>query len=222
MSIESIELPDAALRLSDSGLRPPHIVVLGASAGGMPVLQRIVAALPSNFPAVLCAVVHIPAWRRSMLPAVLSVDSRPAVEPVNRQPLAPGRLYVAAPDHHLIVEQGEAVLWHGPKENSHRPAVNALFRSAAVSYGPYAIGVVLSGALEDGSTGLWWIKRNGGVAIVQDPRDAQFPSMPQSALSTVDVDYCVPGDQIASLLVRLVGDDSPAGARPGAAGGLNA
>jgi two-component system chemotaxis response regulator CheB len=103
-----------------------------------------------------------------------------------------------------MIEGGEFLVWHGPKENSQRPAINALFRSAAVAYGSRVVGIVLSGALDDGSTGLWWIKKHGGIAIVQDPKDARFPSMPQSALSTVDVDYCVAAKDIPELLVRLV------------------
>lgn len=226
--IERSMSTEAAERIESAGsaalrLESPRVVVIGASAGGIPVLQSILAALPSPFPAIICVVVHIPAWRRSLLPAVLSVDGRAAIEPINHQTLMPDHLYVAAPDHHLIIDQEEAVLWHGPKENSHRPAVNALFRSAAVAHGPKVVGVVLSGALEDGSTGLWWIKRRGGIAIVQDPRDARFPSMPQSALATVDVDYCVPGSEIASLLVRLVHNGAAAGRHEqGQAGGQNA
>jgi two-component system chemotaxis response regulator CheB len=177
--------------------------VIGASAGGLSVLETVVKGLPTDFPAAICVVVHIPAWRKNFLTSVLKLDGRQAVEPVNRQPLSPGHLYVAPPDHHLMVEEGTMVIWHGPKENSHRPAVNALFRSAAVAYGPRVVGLVLSGALEDGSTGLWWIKRYGGIAIVQDPKDAQFPSMPQTALETVDVDFCVPGRDLPALLVRL-------------------
>jgi two-component system chemotaxis response regulator CheB len=180
------------------------LVVIGASAGGLPVLQQILAALPADLPATVCAVVHIPPWRRSYLPSVLTFAGRPAIEPMNHQPLNHGRAYIAPPDHHLMVEEGQAVLWHGPKENRHRPAVNALFRSAAIAYGSRVVGVVLSGALEDGATGLWWIKRHGGVAVVQDPKDAQFPTMPQSALATVDADYCVPATTIPNLLVQLV------------------
>jgi two-component system chemotaxis response regulator CheB len=184
------------------GTSPP-VIVVGASAGGLPVLERILHQLPADFPGVICAVVHIPPWRKSYLPSVLSTDARRALEPMNHQPLVPGRVYVAPPDHHFIIEEGEALLWHGPKENSHRPAVNALFRSAAISYGRRVVGVILSGALEDGATGLWWIKRYGGVAIVQDPRDAQFPSMPQTALTAVDVDYCVPSSEIPGILTQL-------------------
>jgi two-component system chemotaxis response regulator CheB len=182
----------------------PFLIVIGASAGGLPVLEEMLRRLPTDFPAIICLVVHIPPWRKSFLASVLTVEGRTAVEPMNHQPLSAGRVYVAPPDHHLMVEDGQALLWHGPKENRQRPSVNALFRSAAVSYGPRVIGVVLSGALEDGATGLWWIKRHGGVAIVQDPRDAQFPTMPESALAAVEVDHCVPAKDMPELLVRLV------------------
>jgi len=184
------------------------MIVIGASAGGLPVLREMLGRLSAPFPAVICVVVHIPAWRRNLLPTLLAMGGRPAIEPVNRQPLASGHVYVAAPDHHLIVEDGAAILWHGPKENSHRPSINALFRSAAVAYGPRVVGNVLSGALDDGATGLWWIKRHGGIAVVQDPHDAQFPSMPESALATVDVDYCVAAHDLPALLLRLVQEDA--------------
>jgi two-component system, chemotaxis family, protein-glutamate methylesterase/glutaminase len=179
------------------------IVVIGASAGGVRAVKAILGELPPDFPAIVCVVVHIPAWRKSVLPSVLAIDGRSGMEAANHQTLSAGRVYIAPADHHLLVDHGEAILWHGPKENSHRPAINALFRSAAVAYGAGVAGVVLSGVLEDGATGLWWIKRHGGVAIVQDPKDAQFPSMPESALSTVDVDYCLPAQGIARVLIRL-------------------
>ena len=180
-----------------------RFIVIGASAGGLPVLQDVLGRLSDAFPATICVVVHIPAWRRSGLPSVLKIDGRHAIEPTHRQPLMPGQVYVAPPDYHLLVEEGAATLWHGPKENSHRPAINALFRSAAITYGSAVVGVVLSGALEDGATGLWWIKRHGGIAIVQDPGDAQFPSMPRRALATVEVDHCVSARDLPALLARL-------------------
>jgi two-component system chemotaxis response regulator CheB len=180
------------------------IIVVGASAGGLSPLQQILGELPAELAVIICVVVHIPPWRGSSLARMLSADGRAVVEPMNHQALQPGRVYVAPPDHHLMVEHGHAVLWHGPKENAHRPSVNALFRSAAIAYGSRAIGIVLSGALEDGATGLWWIKKHGGIVVVQDPKDAQFASMPESALSTVEVDYCLPARAIPKLLIRLL------------------
>jgi two-component system chemotaxis response regulator CheB len=188
--------------VSNDGTGP--LIVIGASAGGLPPLQQILRELPAELPVIICVVLHLPPWRGSSLARVLSVDGRAVVEPMNHQALQPGRVYVAPPDHHLMVEQGHALLWHGPKENAQRPSVNALFRSAAIAYRSRAIGVVLSGALEDGATGLWWIKKHGGVAVVQDPNDAQFASMPESALSTVEVDHCLPARAIPNLLIRLI------------------
>jgi two-component system chemotaxis response regulator CheB len=199
----------------------PRIVVIGASTGGLPALQELLQGLPRGFETTICVVVQLPAWRRDMLSSVLAVGGRKAIEPVNRQPLSAGALYVAPPDHHLLVDNGEALLWHGPKENSQRPAINALFRSAAIAYGAGAIGIVLSGAVDDGATGLWWIKRHGGLAIVQDPKEAEVPHMPQAAMAAVDVDYCVAVRDMASLLVRLTGEPT-APIAAAEAGGANA
>jgi two-component system chemotaxis response regulator CheB len=114
-----------------------------------------------------------------------------------------GRIYIAPPDRHMVVERGHIHLSRGPKENFTRPAINPLFRSAAVAYGPETVGVILSGSLDDGAAGLWEIKRLGGVAVVQDPTEASYPSMPQSALKAVQVDYCVGVAAMPSLFTRL-------------------
>ena len=181
------------------------IVVIGASAGGVEAMARVVEGLPRDLPAVVCVAIHLNPAHRSRLPAVLSrAGGPPALHPVDRQPVERGRIYVAPPDHHMMMDDGQLRLWKGPKENLHRPAVNALFRSAAVLYRTRVIGIVLSGSMDDGATGLWWIKRYGGLAIVQDPDDAKFPAMPLSAMSTVDVDYRVTVADLPALLVRLV------------------
>jgi two-component system, chemotaxis family, protein-glutamate methylesterase/glutaminase len=119
-----------------------------------------------------------------------------------------GRAYVAPPDRHLVLEPGVVRLTFGPKENRFRPAVDPLFRSAARVYGPRTVGVILSGGLDDGAAGLLAIKQLGGTAVVQDPSDARFPSMPASALSTVRVDHTVPAKDIAQLLVQLTATDA--------------
>jgi two-component system chemotaxis response regulator CheB len=115
----------------------------------------------------------------------------------------PNRIYVAPPDFHLLLEAGIVRITHGPKENRFRPAVDPLFRSAAFSYGNRVIGVILSGALDDGTAGLFTVKKHGGITIVQDPLDAEVSSMPESALREVSIDYCVPASEIADLLVSL-------------------
>jgi len=196
----------------------PRIVVIGASAEGLGALNQILKDLPRGLDAIVCAVVHAPPWGRHVLPSVLTAGERAAIEPVNHQALVPGALYVAPPDHHLLVEDGEALLWHGPKENSRRPSINALFRSAAVAYGSGAVGIVLSGALDDGATGLWWIKRHGGVAIVQDPREAELRSMPEAAIAAVDVDYCIPAREVGPLLAQLLTGAGPRVEAPAAGG----
>jgi two-component system, chemotaxis family, protein-glutamate methylesterase/glutaminase len=150
------------------------IVVIGSSAGGITPLSELVGGLPPDFPASILIVQHIPPHAPSMLPEILSrAGPLPAVHPKPNEPIQPGRIYVAPPDHHLLIaESGKAIVARGPKENRFRPSIDALFRSAAYVYGPRVIGVVLSGALDDGTSGLWSVKRMGGMAVIQDPEDA--------------------------------------------------
>lgn len=143
-----------------------------------------------------------------MLPTILSrAGPLPAVHPDGTQALKPGRIYVAPPDRHLIVRHGYVTLSHGPRENFVRPAVDVLFRSAAIAYGPAAVGVVLTGYLDDGTAGLLPIKDRGGTAIVQDPAEATAASMPRSALRHVKVDHCLKVAEMAEVLVALAEDD---------------
>lgn len=181
------------------------IVVIGASAGGLRVLLELGSALPAQFPAAVFIVLHIGA-HRSVLPELLSArGANPAVHPVDGQPLHPGTIYVAPPDHHMLIEDGLIQVQRGAKEHHARPAIDPLFRAAALAYGPRVIGVVLSGRLDDGTAGLQAIKRCGGIAVVQEPADAEHPDMPASALDNVAVDHCVPSRHLAKTLVALVG-----------------
>jgi len=181
-----------------------NIVVIGASAGGIPILQRIFSALPADLDAAIFVVLHVPPWHRSELPGVINSISRlHALHPSTGERIEHGHIYVAPPDHHLLIEPGRVELWRGPKENRHRPAINVTFRSAAVSYRERVIGIILSGALDDGATWLWWIQKLGGVTIVMDPREAEFPDMPCAALEHVRVDYVAGVSQIPPLLSRL-------------------
>ncbi|WP_415784227.1 chemotaxis protein CheB [Deinococcus saxicola] len=186
---------------------PQRLVVIGASAGGLGPLQRLAAGLPADFPATVCIVVHIPAYVPSFLPEILGrAGPLPVSTPVQGEALLPGRIYCAPPDHHLLVEEGCFSVTKGPKENRVRPAVDTLFRSAAYSEGPNVIGVVLSGLLDDGTSGLWTIKHFGGTTVVQDPRDAEYDSMPNSAVAQVDIDHTVTAQDLAGLLIRLVAE----------------
>ena len=180
------------------------IIVIGASAGGVEVLIDVVRDLPADLPAAVFVVVHMAANAPTVLPSVLNRSGKlPAAHGSHDEPIRRGRIYVARPDVHLLMRGDRIVLGRGPKENSARPAVDVLFRSAARSYGSRVIGVVLSGSLDDGTVGLDVIKRAGGIAVVQDPEQAMFPGMPRSAVENVAVDHVVPREQIASLLARL-------------------
>ncbi|MBV9189588.1 MAG: chemotaxis protein CheB [Betaproteobacteria bacterium] len=185
------------------------IIVVGASAGGMGALEKLVAGLPADFPAAIFVVWHLSPGVKSVLPAVMSrAGPVPAVHPRDGDPIQPGHIYVAPNDHHLLLERGYVRVTKGPKENRFRPAVDPLFRSAAYIYGPRVVGVVLSGALDDGTAGLWAIKMRGGTAVVQDPADAMHRSMPLSALDNVEVDYKVPVAEIGPLLARLTREEA--------------
>lgn len=184
---------------------PGHdIFVIGASSGGVEVLQRLVSQLPSDFPGAIFIVLHLPPRARSFLPQILT-RSGPlkAVHPEDGAKIKHGSIYVAPPDHHILVQRDHIHLSLGPKEQHHRPCINVLFRSAAVAHGDRVVGVVLTGELDDGTAGLWEVKRRGGIAVVQNPEQTAFPSMPLSALREVAADYVVDIDSMAELLTRL-------------------
>jgi two-component system chemotaxis response regulator CheB len=182
------------------------IVAIGGSAGAFSVLREIAAALPADLPAAVLVVIHVGPGP-TILPTILNESGPlPAKFAQDGEPIEKGRIYVAPADRHLLVEDGLMAVRHGPRENSSRPAIDPLFRSVAAARGPRAIGVVLSGALSDGAAGLVAIKRCGGIAVVQDPADADHPSMPQSAIDAADVDYIKRSFAIGELLIRLVGE----------------
>ncbi|HSV12705.1 MAG TPA: chemotaxis protein CheB [Tepidisphaeraceae bacterium] len=186
-------------------------VVIGASAGGVEALRDVVARLPDDLPAPVFVVLHIPPYVASSLPRILN-RSGPlhAVHPKDGAIIKAGTIYVAPPDHHLLIEGQHVAVKKGPKENRFRPSIDALFRSAAYTYGPRAIGVVLSGFLDDGTSGLWSIERLGGITVIQEPNEARFEDMPRSALEFVNVNHTLPSTQIGALLGRLVTEPHPA------------
>lgn len=191
-----------------------HLVVLGASAGGVNVLMQLARALQPGFPAPLCVVQHIGS-NTSVLPELLAGRGpHPAVHARDGQLLTPGVIHIAPPDQHMLVEGRYLRLTRAPRENHTRPAIDPLFRSAALAWGPRAIGVVLTGFLDDGTAGLAAIKQRGGTAIVQDPVTAEEPGMPRSALNWVDVDFSVPLEEMGPLLSRLVRQPPPPDAPP--------
>jgi two-component system chemotaxis response regulator CheB len=191
------------------------LIVMGASAGGVAALSRLCALLPAGLPASLFVVQHI-GNRPSRMAEVLGAKSAlKAVFPRHGEELAHGCIYVAPPDHHMLLQDGRIALTRGPKENHTRPAIDPLFRSAALCCGPRVIGLVMSGYLDDGTAGLRAIKDCGGVTMAQDPADAEFPDMPASALANVAIDFCSDAQGLANRIVELAG--SPASAIPGGA-----
>ncbi len=182
------------------------IIVIGASAGGIDALARVVHHLPPALPASVFIVCHISPVARSVLPTILSRNGPLlAAHARDGEPFYPGHIYVAPPDRHLLLgPDGRMQLTHGPRENNHRPAADPLFRSAARHYGPRVVGVVLSGSLSDGAAGLMAVRSAGGVAVVQDPADAMVAAMPLSASQIAGADYVVAAADIGPLLVELV------------------
>jgi two-component system, chemotaxis family, protein-glutamate methylesterase/glutaminase len=177
--------------------------VAGASAGGVPALQQLAADLPADFPVPLLIVLHVGA-HPSVLPRLMSARGPiPAAHGQDGEPLEPGRIYVAPPDHHMLLLGNSIRLNRGPKEHHSRPAIDPLFVSAALSHGADVIGVILTGMLDDGTFGLQAIKQCGGIAVVQDPAEAAEPSMPLSAMAHVEVDHCVALADMGALLTSL-------------------
>ncbi|SER11129.1 two-component system, chemotaxis family, response regulator CheB [Faunimonas pinastri] len=182
------------------------IVVIGGSLGSGPVLKQLVADLPKDLPASIFIATHVPTHGADFLSDVLSSRSAlPLTRAVDGQAIERGHIYLAVPDRHLLLIDGTIRLGEGPRENMTRPAVDPLFRSAALSYGPRAIGVVLTGMLNDGASGLHAIKSCGGTAVVQHPLDAQADQMPLAALQATEVDHVAPASRLPNLIAELVG-----------------
>ncbi len=180
------------------------VVVIGASAGGIEALQELCSRLPADLDAAIMITMHVSAYSNGLLPRVLS-RSGPlkAIHPRQGEAIKKGQIYIAPPDFHLLVERGALVISQGPRENHNRPAIDPLFRSAAVAYGPRVIGVVLTGLLDDGTSGLMVIRAHGGAAVVQDPKTAMFPSMPTCALERVPDAAVRSLAEIPKMLLKL-------------------
>ncbi|NDJ23039.1 chemotaxis protein CheB [Nostoc sp. B(2019)] len=181
------------------------LIVIGASAGGVEALTLLVKQLPSDLNAAVIIVLHVPSNGTSVLPRILNrAGNLPASHAQDGEVIVQGRIYIAPPDYHLVVKPGYLRLTRGPQENSHRPAIDPTFRTAARAYGQRVVAVVLTGVLDDGTAGLVAVKMRGGMAVVQDPDDALYSGMPRSAIENVkDIDSILPLSDIPSILVAL-------------------
>ena len=181
------------------------VVALGASAGGIEALRTVVGGLPADLPAAVVVVLHLSPAAPSVLDDILTrCSSLPASFVEGEAPLEKGRVYLAPPDHHLLLGDGRVRTDRGPTVNAARPSVDLLFGSLADEYGPRGVGVVLSGTLDDGATGLLRIKEAGGATIVQDPKEAVFPGMPESAINLARPDQVAPAGDIPALIATAV------------------
>jgi two-component system, chemotaxis family, protein-glutamate methylesterase/glutaminase len=180
-----------------------RVFVVGASAGGVAALSRLFGELDSGLPATIFVVIHRYAGGPDLLSSLLSKRSRIPIRVGANEPMKHGVIYLAPPDRHLIVERDIVRTTNAARENRHRPSIDVLFRSAAVAYRQTVVGVVLTGMLDDGTAGLFYVKRHGGITVVQDPADAEFDSMPANALTHVKIDHIVPLDRMGNLLNSL-------------------
>ncbi|MBC7826606.1 MAG: chemotaxis protein CheB [Chitinophagaceae bacterium] len=185
---------------------PKFIVAIGASAGGLDALMEMARSLQKGLDVAYCIVLHLS--RKGIgdfvvhrLKQVTSLDCSLAI---NGAPIKKDNIYIARPNQHLLVKNNKFILGGGPEENRFRPSIDVLFRSAAVAYSSYSIGVILSGMLDDGTSGMWAIKRSGGTCVVQDPNQAEYPDMPLSVINNMEVDHVATLDEIGPLVAKII------------------
>lgn len=191
----------------ESSAKVDQIVVIGASAGGLTAISKLIQQLPANFAAPILIVQHISADATgNVLKDLLNkTGNLPCAHGIHGALIKPGQIYLAPSNHHLMVDKtGRLLVTKGAQENRSRPAIDPLFRSAAAAYGNRAIGIVLTGYLDDGTSGLMALQRCGGTCIVQDPADADYPDMPLNALNQVKPQYCIPIAQMGGVLAELL------------------
>lgn len=189
-----------------------RVIVVGASAGGLDALTALIGQLPIDFPVPILIVMHISADAvgNVLLDSINAHGKLKCLHAMDGVQAKPSHVYLAPSDHHLLIgKEGKLMVTKGARENRYRPGIDPLFRSAAVAYGNKAIGIVLTGYLDDGTAGLMAIKRCGGICIVQDPVDAEYPDMPKNAINQVKADYQLSVSQIGAILTKLLLDKPP-------------
>jgi two-component system, chemotaxis family, protein-glutamate methylesterase/glutaminase len=183
-----------------------YIVCIGSSAGGLNAVSELLSQLPVKLNAAVFVVLHLSraALGDILVGRIKKNTALPCSIPKDKDVIQPGHVYIAAPDAHLLIKKDRIVIGHGPAENRFRPSIDVLFRSAAASYREHAIGIVLTGFLNDGTAGMWAIKQNGGHCIVQDPNEAEYPDMPLSVLESIEVDHCVNLNKMGAIIQSIV------------------
>lgn len=192
---------------TDKSEETARVVVIGTSAGGLSALKKLVVQLPKDFPVPVLVVRHISpdATGNVLIDALNGLNTVQCQHAKSGNVLKPGHLYLAPSDHHLMIDENKKMLvTKGAQENRSRPAIDPLFRSAAVAFGTGVIGILMTGYLDDGTSGMKAIKKCGGVCMVQNPDDAEYPDMPRNALNNVKIDYCVPISEMGSLLYKII------------------
>ncbi|MGB5944093.1 MAG: chemotaxis protein CheB [Leeuwenhoekiella sp.] len=186
------------------------LVAIGASAGGRKAVTKIFKEMPQDVDAAFVLVIHSAFDTPSFLSKALQkITSLNVIDAEDDMSLERGCIYIAKPDHHLFVRSNKIQLSKGPRENRFRPAIDVLFRSSAVSYSNECIGVLMSGRLSDGTAGLDAIKMCGGIAIVQDPKTAEFGDMPSYAVETVDVDVIADLNDLTEVIAKAIKTPAP-------------
>jgi two-component system, chemotaxis family, protein-glutamate methylesterase/glutaminase len=187
-----------------TGNNAVNVVAVGASAGGVEALTHFAAGIPPDLPYAVLVVLHMPVGAPSVLARILDRSGPlPAAQAVDDEPLTPGTIRVAVPNRHLLVDDHKIALSEGPTENGHRPAINPLFRSVALNFGQRAVGVLLSGVLDDGTLGSAAIRSRGGTTIAQAPTDALFPAMPLNAIGAGVIDHELAAFEVGGMLKQL-------------------
>lgn len=188
-----------------------NIIVIGASAGGIPAVNAVIQEFPEDLDAAIVVVLHVSRKSNSTNIAKsfqrnTSLTCRVAS---NEMPLRKGHLYVAPPEQQLMIKNNSLRLTNGPHENKYRPSIDVLFRSAAVHYGNRSIGIILTGLFEDGTSGMHAIKRSGGICMIQDPAEAEYSDMPRSVLNKIKVDYQAKLKEMPEIIKNIVNDPLP-------------
>lgn len=191
--------------------KPEFVVTIGASAGGLNAITELISNLPTEIDAAILIVLHLSkvGLGEFLIHRLQKYTSYTCKMAADEEQIESNYIYVARPDEHLLVKDGKVVIGQGPAENRWRPSVDVLFRSAAASYGNRVIGIILTGFLNDGTSGMSAIKRSGGYCIVQDPNQAEYPDMPLSVLEHLEVDYCVPLEKMGETVKTIIGLNAP-------------